>query len=42
MLCNKFGLDKELIKKTGRFIGKLEPEAMEQIKKCLKVQLDLV
>ena len=34
-------LDKELIKKTGRFIGELEPEAMEQIKQCLKVQLNL-
>ena len=34
-------LDKELIKKTGRYIGDLEPEAMEQIKQCLKVQLNL-
>ena len=34
-------LDKNLIKERGRYIGDLEPEAMEQVKNCLKVQLAL-
>lgn len=34
-------LDKNMIKENGRYVGELEPEALEQVKNCLKVQLDL-
>ena len=35
ILCGNGG------KERGRYIGDLEPEAMEQVKNCLKVQLAL-